>query len=342
MALSKEVKDAIKAFQAQKEQARKTQENVYVNTDSPESRAMSIIGNMLTEFKVGEPDGLSLKDIKDSYNRLSNYLTITDREGAEVNVLDKISQAMKLYGDKNRTIRDERNAKRLGQAEQYHQVTQTARDALVMKEAKFKDAHKISVGELYAEALVNGGKLYATAFIPNVWNVVVKYRDLIHKLHVSLHQLDPDIDGDDDYIDDAELKSKEILFMSPLAEDALKYGAIEKFKPGCEYADVSEAEATRLEQAGVTCYAKVGVSNAERDGIYVTAGGMIINDGRQSSAIVEDFLGVGLAVEVKCPYDSETKRIVYNTEKQTVEPYGSLWLDPYALSYTMASIPEAE
>ena len=151
-----------------------------------------------------------------------------------------------------------------------------------------------------------------------------------------------DIDGDDDYIDDTELKSKEILFMNPLAEIALKYGSIEKFKTGCEYADVSEAEANRFYQAGVTCYEKVGVSNAERDGIYATAGGMIINDGRQTSAIIEDFLCVGLAVVVKCPYDPETKRIVYNTEKQTVEPYGSLWLDPYALLYAMASLPDDE
>lgn len=342
MAPNKDAIAAMKALQAQKDNDQKTLEKVYMNTDSPESRAMGIIGSMLTEFKVGEPDGLSLKDIKDSYNQLSGYLTIKDKDASDVNVLDKMVQALQLYGDKNKADRAEREERRLGQAEQYQQATQSARDAAAMKDAKFKDLHKISIGELYAEAMANGGKLFAKSFIPAVWAAVVKYRDLVHKLIVMLHQENPDIDDDSDYLENSESKATEILFMNPLAEMALAYGPIEKFKMGCEYADVSEAEASRLEYAGITCFVKIGPSNAERDGFYATSGGMSINDGTQSTTIVEEFLGAGLAVAVKCPVDPKTKRIVYSQEAQTIEPYGSLFLEPYAISYTTASVPDNE
>lgn len=338
MAPNKEAIAAMKALQTQKDKDQKTLEQVYKNTDGPESRAMGIIGDMLTEFKVGEPDGLSLKDIKDSYQQLSGYLTVKDKDEFAVDVLGKMVQAMKLYGELNKTDRAEREERRLGQAEEYQQATKAARDAASMKNAKFKDVHKISIGELYAEAMSNGGKLYSSAFIPTVWAAVVKYRDLVHKLVEQLHQDNPDIDDDSDYITDSASRETEIMFMNPLAEMALQYGSVDGFKKGCEYAGVSEAEASRLEQAGVNCFVKVAPSNAERDGIYATSGGMSVNDGIHAATIVEEFLGVGLAVAVKCPIDPETKRIIYSQEKQTIEPYGSLFLDPYAISYTTAMV----
>lgn len=342
MAPNKDAIAAIKALQAEKDKEKNTLKKVYMNTDSPESRAMGIIGSMLTEFKVGEPDGLSLKDVKESYNQLSGYLNIKDKDDSNVNVLEKMVQALHLYGEKNKADRVERDERRLGQAEQYQKATQAARDAAAMKDAKFKDAHKISIGDLYAEAMSNGGKLYASAFIPAVWASVVKYRDIVHKLIEMLHQDNPDIDDDSDYLIDSESKSTEILFMNPLAEMALAYGPVEKFKLGCEYAVVNEAEASRLEQAGVNCFVKVSPSNAERDGIYATTGGMSINDGTQSTTIVEEFLDAGLAVAVKCPVDPNTKRIIYSPGKQTIEPYGSLFLEPYAISYTAARVPVEE
>ena len=66
MPVNKEALAAMKALDQQKKQEQQLLEKTYANTDSPEVRALNLISSMAVAFKVGEPDGLSLDDIKAS------------------------------------------------------------------------------------------------------------------------------------------------------------------------------------------------------------------------------------------------------------------------------------
>ena len=71
MPVNKEALAAMKALAQQKKHEQQLLEKTYANTDSPEVRALNLIGSMAVAFKVGEPDGLSLEDIKASCEYLN-------------------------------------------------------------------------------------------------------------------------------------------------------------------------------------------------------------------------------------------------------------------------------
>ena len=331
MPVNKEALAAMKALDQQKKQEQQLLEKTYANTDSPEVRALNLIGSMAVAFKVGEPDGLSLEDIKAS----CEYLNKNDgSNGSYADVFAAIQKAMKFYGESYKTAREERKEQSKARAELYRQTTQDARDILERDNVTFADRTKISIGELYVASLENGGKLYEKDFIPSVWKMVVSYRDLVHQYHVKMHSIDVAIDGDDEYISPTTNNANEIMFMSPMVSEAYNYGKPNEFTTGLEYAEISEAEAARLEAADVKCIFKIGKGDAAQTGVYVTEHGMVPRDGRTQAAVAEDFLWVGLAVAVKCAYDEKTRTVDYDENKQEFVPYGSLILDPYAIDYT--------
>ncbi len=331
MPVNKEALAAMKALDQQKKQEQQLLEKKYANTDSPEVRALNLIGSMAVAFKVGQPDGLSLDDIKASCEYLNKN---DDSNGSYADVFAAIQKAMKFYGESYKNAREEIKEKSKARAELYRQTTQDARDILERDNVTFSDRTKISIGELYVASLENGGKLYENDFIPSVWKLVVSYRDLVHQYHVKMHSIDVDVDGDEEYISPTTNNANEIMFMSPMVSEAYNYGKPNEFTTGLEYAEVTEAEAVRLEAADVKCIFKIGKSDVAQTGVYVTEHGMVPRDGKTQAVVAEDFLWVGLAVAVKCAYDEKTFKVDYDENKQELVPYGSLILDPYAIDYT--------
>lgn len=329
MTPNKEAVAAVKALNAEKQKAQAALRRRSMTNEGPETRALSIVGMMMADFKVGEPDGLTEQDLKTSCKELSDYLPIRDANGNTVDVLQKMMQAFQFYGKKTRDDRAKNNEERLEKAKEYQRTVQNARDAEKMKDIKFKDLKSVTVGELYIEAFSNGGMLYASAFTPDVWAAVVKYRDLVHKVLILMHEYDPDSfdDDDGDYRPSNGETLTELHFLNSFAEDALRqFKPTERFASECEFAEVNEKEADKLYELGVSCIAKVISDKGAQ--IFATSKGVCINDGVHFSAIVEEYLNVGLAVMTVYDKDRNFNQAL---------PYGSLKLYPYAIDYAELS-----